>query len=148
MFVPFVSYQSAFGDRSDSREAWFATLFSHPMRCGMPIAFQRDLRLSLRNDEQVCGRCFIMVATSREPMTLPASFEFRLRFAHRLVEEMRETQGFVWTQEDLGTFLIEILEEEFGFDWSHPDAIESFKEYLVLAYVAAGHVLPKSQRTF
>ena len=36
-----------------------------------------------------------MVATSREPMTLPASFEFRLRFAHRLVEEMREDQDYL-----------------------------------------------------
>ena len=141
-------YQSAFGDCRDTSKAWFATLFSEQVRRGMPIAFQGDARRSLRTDEQVCGRCFIMVATSCEPMTLPASFEFRLRFAHRLVEEMRETQGTVWTQEDLGTFLIEILEEEFGFDWSHPAAIESFKEYLALAYVAAGHVLPKSQRTF
>lgn len=148
MIVPFVPYQSVFGDRRQSREAWFATLLSEQVRCGMPIAFHGDLRLSLRNDEQVCGRGFIMVATSCEPMALPASFEFRLRFAHRLVEEMRETQGIVWTQEDLGTFLIEILEEEFAFDWSHPNAIESFKEYLALAYVAAGHVLPKSQRTF
>ena len=89
-----------------------------------------------------------MVATTCERPTLPASFEFRLRFAHRLAEEVRSMHKIIWTQEELGTFLIEVLEEEFGFDWSHPDAIESFKEYLALAYVAAGHVLPKSQRTF
>lgn len=81
-------------------------------------------------------------------MTLPASFEFRLRFAHRLVAEMREAHRAVWTPEDLGTLLLDVLEDEFEFDWSQPDAVESFKEYLALAYVAAGHVLPSSQRTF
>ena len=89
-----------------------------------------------------------MVATHCEPVSLPASFEFRLRFAHRLVEEMRLTQRIVWTHEDLGTLLLELLEEEFGFDWSQPDAVDSFKQYLALAYVAASHVLPASQRLF
>ena len=81
-------------------------------------------------------------------MTLPASFEFRLRFAHRLAEEMRQTHKINWSREDLGTLLLEILEDEFDFDWSQPGAVESFKEYLSLAYVAAGHVLPASQRAF
>ena len=148
MVVLFMRHRPVFGHRTDSREAWFATLFSYPMRCGMPIAFRGDVRLSLRTDGHVCERCFIMVATSCEPITLPASFEFRLRFAHRLAEEIRELHKVVWTQEDLGTFLIEVLEEEFGFDWSQPNAVESFREYLALAYVAAGHVLPKSQRAF
>ena len=89
-----------------------------------------------------------MVATSCEPAILPASFEFRLRFAHRLAEEMRQTHKIIWNREDLGTLLLEILEEEFAFDWSQTDAVESFKDYLALAYVAAGHVLPASQRTF
>lgn len=81
-------------------------------------------------------------------MSLPASFEFRLRFAHRLAEEMRETHKVLWTREDLGTLLLEVLDEDFEFDWSQPHAVESFKEYLALAYVAAGHLLPTSQRTF
>lgn len=89
-----------------------------------------------------------MVATSCEPVSLPASFEFRLRFAHRLAAEIRETHKVIWTREDLGTLLLEILEDEFGFDWSQPNAVESFKDYLMLAYAAAGHVLPASQRTF
>lgn len=91
-----------------------------------------------------------MVATlcKPEPVTLPAAFEFRLRFAHRIVEEMRRTHQTVWTRDDLGTLLMEVLEEEFLFDWSRPDAVETFKEYLAQAYVAAGHVLPESQRDF
>lgn len=89
-----------------------------------------------------------MVATHCEPVTLPASFEFRLRFAHRIVEEMRRTHQAIWTRDDVGTLLLETLEDEFAFDWSQQDATARFKEYLVLAYVAAGHVLPVSQRTF
>lgn len=91
-----------------------------------------------------------MAATLCEPesQTLPIAFEFRLRFAHRIVEEMRRTHQVVWTRDDLGTLLMEVLEEKFGFDWSQSDAVETFKEYLALAYVAAGHVLPVSQRTF
>lgn len=89
-----------------------------------------------------------MVATHCERVTLPASFEFRLRFAHRIVEEMRRTHQERWTRDDLGTLLLETLEDEFAFDWSQPDAVTAFKEYLALAYVAAGHVLPVSQRAF
>ena len=89
-----------------------------------------------------------MVATAYEPETLPASFEFRLRFAHRLVEEMRRTPQEVWTRDDFGVLLLEVLEEEFAFDWSQPGAPEKFQEYYALADVAAGHVLPASQRAF
>ena len=89
-----------------------------------------------------------MVATCFEPVSLPASFEFRLRFAHRIVEVIRREQKYVWDRDDLGTLLLETLEEEFELDWSQPDAIEKFKEYLALAYVAAGSVLQPSQRTF
>lgn len=91
-----------------------------------------------------------MVATLCEPEspTLPMAFEFRLRFAHRIVEEIRRTHQTVWTRDDLGTLLLETLEDEFAFDWSRSDAVETFKEYLALAYVAAGHVLPVSQRDF
>ncbi len=89
-----------------------------------------------------------MAATHCEPVTLPVSFEFRLRFAHRIVEEMRRTHQAMWTRDDLGTLLLEVLEEEFAFDWSQPDALTTFKEYLALAYVAAGHVLPVSLRAF
>ncbi len=89
-----------------------------------------------------------MVATHCERVTLPASFEFRLRFAHRIVEEMRRTHQEQWTREDLGTLLLEVLEDEFAFDWSLPDAVTTFKEYLALAYVAASHVLSASQRRF
>ena len=89
-----------------------------------------------------------MVATSVEHDTLPASFEFRLRFAHRLVGEMRRTPKLPWTRDDLGTLLLEVLEDEFAFNWSQPDAVETFKNYLALAYVAAGHVLSASQRAF
>ncbi len=60
---------------------------------------------------------------------------------------MRERK-FVWDRDDLGTLLLETLEEEFDLDWSQPDAIEKFKEYLAQAYVAAGSVLQPSQRTF
>lgn len=108
----------------------------------------RGVRSSVRPDERVYRKCLIMAATSCEPMTLPASFEFRLRFAHRIAAEMRESRRAVWTPEDLGTLLLNVLEDEFEFDWSQPDAVESFKQYLALAYVAAGHVLPASQRTF
>ena len=89
-----------------------------------------------------------MVATCFEPVSLPASFEFRLRFAHRIVEVMKREQKYVWDRNDLGTLLLETLEEEYELDWSQPDAIEKFKEYLALAYVAAGSVLQPSQRTF
>ena len=89
-----------------------------------------------------------MVATDCESVTLPASFEFRLRFAHRIVEEMRRTHQAVWTRDDLGVLLLETLEDEFAFDWSQHDAVARFKEYLALAYVVAGHVLPVSQRRF
>ena len=89
-----------------------------------------------------------MVATDCESETLPAAFEFRLRIAHRILEEMRRTHQAVWTRDDLGTLMLEVLEDEFAFDWSLPNATETFKEYLVLAYVAAGHVLPVSQRDF
>lgn len=58
------------------------------------------------------------------------------------------THKVIWTREDLGTLLLEVIEDEFDFDWSQPDAVESFKEYLALAYVAAGHVLSPSQRLF
>lgn len=89
-----------------------------------------------------------MVATDCESVTLPAAFEFRLRFAHRIVEEMRRTHQVVWTRDDLGTLLLEVLEDEFAFDWLRPDAVATFKEYLAQAYVVAGHVLPVSQRNF
>lgn len=89
-----------------------------------------------------------MVTTHCEPVTLPASFEFRLRFAHRIVEEMRRTHQAQWTGDDIGTLLLEILEDEFAFDWSQPDAVTTFQEYLALAYVAARHVLLVSQRAF
>ncbi|MBC7818631.1 MAG: hypothetical protein IAG10_17215 [Planctomycetaceae bacterium] len=89
-----------------------------------------------------------MVANHCEPVTLPDAFEFRLRFAHRILAEMRRTHQAVWTRDDLGTLLLEVLEDEFAFDWSQPDAVETFKKYLALAYVAAGHVLPVSQRAF
>lgn len=91
-----------------------------------------------------------MAATLCEPesRTLPLAFEFRLRFAHRIVEEMRRTHQAVWTRDDLGTLLMEVLEEDFAFDWSQSNAVTTFKEYLALAYVAAGHVLPVSQRDF
>jgi hypothetical protein len=89
-----------------------------------------------------------MVATCCEPVSLPKSFEFRLRFAHRIVEVMRCEQKFEWDRNDLGTLLLEVLEEEFDFDWSQPASIETFKEYLALAYVAAGSVLQPTQRTF
>jgi hypothetical protein len=148
MIVLFVQHQPAFCDRRSSRQTWFATLFSEPVRCGMPIAFRGSVRSSVRPDERVYRKYLIMTATSCEPLTLPASFEFRLRFAHRIAAEIREKHKSIWTPEDLGTLLLEVLEEEFRFDWSQPDAVESFKEYLALAYVAAGHVLPASQRTF
>ena len=89
-----------------------------------------------------------MVATCVEQDSLPASFEFRLRFAHRIVEVMLRERKFVWDRDDLGTLLLETLEDEFFFDWSQPNAVEQFKEYLALAYVAAGSVLQPSQRIF
>ena len=89
-----------------------------------------------------------MVATHYEPVALLASFEFRLQFAHRIVEEMRRTHREIWTRDDLGTLLLETLEDEFEFDWSQPDAVATFKEYLGLAYVAASHVLPVGLRAF
>lgn len=61
---------------------------------------------------------------------------------------MRRTHQAVWTRDDLGTLLMEVLEEDFAFDWSQSNAVTTFKEYLALAYVAAGHVLPVSQRDF
>lgn len=84
-----------------------------------------------------------MAATCCERVILPESFEFRLRFAHRIVTEMRRTHQQVWTRDDLGTLLLEVLEDEYDFDWYEPGATDKFKEY-----VAAGHVLPASQRSF
>lgn len=89
-----------------------------------------------------------MVATCIQTESLPTSFEFRLRFAHRIVEEMVRERKFVWDPDDLGALLLETLEEEFCFDWSQPHAVERFQEYLALANVAAAAVLQPSQRTF
>ncbi|MFM9965878.1 MAG: hypothetical protein ACKV2Q_32250 [Planctomycetaceae bacterium] len=89
-----------------------------------------------------------MVATHRKLVTLPTSFEFRVRFAHRIVEEMRRTHQAMWTRDDLGTLLLEVLEDEFAFDWSQPDAVAKFNGYLALSDVAARYVLPESQRAF
>lgn len=75
-------------------------------------------------------------------------FDFRLLFANRIVERSWEEHRTIWTREDVGLLLMEVLEEEFGFDWSDSQAVDQFKELLVMAYVAAGDVLPAHQRTF
>lgn len=75
-------------------------------------------------------------------------FEFRLLFANRIVEQSWDDRKVQWSCEDIGVLLIEVLEDEFGFDWSSAIAIETFKSLLGLAFVAAGDVLPAWQRRF
>ena len=75
-------------------------------------------------------------------------FDFRLLFANRIVERSREVHRQKWTREDVGLLLMEVLEDEFGFDWAESNAVDQFKELLVMAYVAAGDVLPVHQRAF
>lgn len=82
------------------------------------------------------------------PMTASAALDFRLRFANRIVEESWRERKAMWSHDDIGLMLLDLLEDEMSFDWSQPDALDRFKEYLALAYVAAGDVLPASQRTF
>lgn len=82
------------------------------------------------------------------PMIASAALDFRLRFANRIVEESWRERKAMWTHDDIGLMLLDLLEDELSFDWSQPDALDRFKEYLALAYVAAGDVLPASQRTF
>lgn len=74
--------------------------------------------------------------------------EFRLLFANRIVEQSWNDRKVQWSCEDIGVLLIEVLEDEFGFDWSSSVAIETFKSLLGLAFVAAGDVLPAWQRKF
>lgn len=81
-------------------------------------------------------------------MIASAALDFRLRFANRIVEESWRERKAMWTHDDIGLMLLDLLEDELSFDWSQPDALDRFKEYLALAYVAAGDVLPASQRTF
>lgn len=77
-----------------------------------------------------------------------SSLEFRLLFANRIVEQSWRDHKLQWSCEDIGVLLIEVVEDEFGFDWSLPSAIEEFKSLLTMAFVAAGDVLPTWQRRF
>lgn len=89
-----------------------------------------------------------MVPSSLGRATLPTSLDFRLRFANRIVEESWRERKTSWARDDIGLLLLDVLDEELEFDWSQSDAVEKFKSYLALAYIAAGDVLPASQRTF
>lgn len=93
-------------------------------------------------------RCLIMVPSSLGRATLPSSLDFRLRFANRIVEESWQERKTMWGRDDIGLLLLEVLDEEMAFDWTQPTAVEEFKDYLALAYIAAGDVLPASQRAF
>ena len=77
-----------------------------------------------------------------------SSFDFRLLFANRVVDQSWREHKLQWTCEDIGVLLMELLEEEFNFDWSRREAVETFKSFLALAFVAAGDVLPPWQRAF
>lgn len=89
-----------------------------------------------------------MVPSSLGQATLPTSLDFRLRFANRIVEESWRERKVFWARDDIGLLLLDVLDEELAFDWSQRDAVEMFKDYLALAYIAAGDVLPASQRAF
>ncbi|MCX7424005.1 MAG: hypothetical protein NT013_31365 [Planctomycetia bacterium] len=69
-------------------------------------------------------------------------------FANRIVEQSWRDHKLQWSCEDIGVLLIEVVEEELGFDWNSPVAIEEFKSLLAQAFVAAGDVLPPWQRRF
>lgn len=75
-------------------------------------------------------------------------FEFRLLFANRIVEQSWNDRKVQWSSEDIGVLLIEVLEDEFGFEWASATSIEEFKSLLAQAFVAAGDVLPAWQRRF
>lgn len=83
-----------------------------------------------------------------EPLTAQAALDFRLRFGNRIVEQSWRERKAKWSRDDIGMLLLDLLEDEMHFDWSPSDAVTQFKEYLALAYVAAGDVLPASQRAF
>ncbi len=83
-----------------------------------------------------------MRATELSPL------EFRMLFANRIVERSWNDRKVQWSCEDIGVLLIEVVEDEFDFDWSSSVAIEKFKSLLALAFVAAGDVLPAWQRRF
>jgi hypothetical protein len=44
--------------------------------------------------------------------------------------------------------VLEVLEDEFAFDWSLPNAVGTLKEYFVLACATAKEILPAEQRAF
>ena len=77
-----------------------------------------------------------------------SSLDFRMLFANRIVEQSWNERKLQWSCEDIGVLLIEVVEDEFGFDWSSSVAIETFKSLLALAFVAAGDVLPAWPRRF
>ena len=100
------------------------------------------------HDNSEITTCSPVSLAARVSADDPEHFDFRLLIANRIVERSREVQRHKWTREDVGLLLMEILEDEFGFDWAEPDAVDQFKELLVMAYVAAGDVLPVHQRAF
>lgn len=92
--------------------------------------------------------CLARHRGANDPMIKNASLDFRLRFANRIVEESWRQRKVQWASDDIGLLLLDMLEDEMEFDWLRTDAVDKFKEYLALAYVAAGDVLPASHRMF
>jgi hypothetical protein len=137
-------------------ETWFATLFGFEWLGGMTVAScDRSRRCA---PTELILESVIMAPTSSLMRGAPGSplptsdpkalLDFRLRFANRIVEESWRERKSVWARDDIGLLLLDMLEDDLSFDWSAADAVEHFKEYLALAYIAAGDVLPASQRTF
>ncbi len=98
-----------------------------------------------RDNSEITTCLPVTMATPTDEL---GQFDFRLLFANRIVERSWEHRQAMWTREDVGLLLMEVLEDEFGFDWAESNAVDQFKELLVIAYVAAGDVLPVHQRAF
>lgn len=98
---------------------------------------------------ETARECLAKSVNSNDPDTVGmTSLDFRLLFSNRIVEQSWSDRRVVWTCDAIGMLLLDVLEEDLDFDWSHPNAIERFKTLLAVAYVAAGDVLPASQRMF
>lgn len=119
----------------------------------MRVALLNHLRRSVPTTERQRDLIMAPVGPVRHRhangrMIESAPLDFRSRFANRIVEESWRERKAHWASDDIGLLLLDMLEDEMEFDWLRKDAVDKFKDYLALAFVAAGDVLPASQRTF
>jgi hypothetical protein len=81
-----------------------------------------------------------------DPALSLRALAFRSRFASCLIERTQREQKKLWTHDDLGMLVLEVLEDDFAFDWSLPNAVGMLQDYFVLACATAREVLPAALR--